>query len=261
MTHTPRLRCIVLGSGSAGNCTAVTDGETTVLIDCGLSARETSRRLGSAGIDAHSVSAVLITHEHSDHVRGLEVFCRRHATSAVVWASHGTRRAAGLDDVVAEVVSLKPGDPVRIGELDVFGFRTSHDAAEPFGYRLSRGDDAVGIATDTGVLTAETAEALAGCSVIALESNHDVEMLERGPYPAFLKRRILSRDGHLSNADAADALEKLASDELRHVFGMHRSRTNNTARLAGAALSARLSFIGLDVPVTVAAQDGACSCD
>lgn len=258
MNRSSALRCIVLGSGSAGNCTAVTDGSTTVLIDCGFSAREVSRRLAATDIDLSTVAAILITHEHGDHVRGIDVFCRRHAPQAVLYASVGTRRAGGLDDLDAHVVSLAAGEPVTIGGLDVVAFSTSHDAAQPFGYRLSHGADAIGVATDTGVLTDEAAEALSGCSVIALESNHDVEMLERGPYPYHLKRRILSHRGHLSNADAADAIERLASDRLRHVIGMHRSRTNNTARLAGVALEARLKAIGIDVPVTVAAQESPC---
>lgn len=262
MNSTPCPRIIALGSGSAGNAYAITDGETTVLVDCGFSAREVSRRLASAHIEADEVSAIFLTHEHGDHVRGVEVFCRRHARAAVVYASCGTRRAGGLDDVVAEVVSLTAGETVRVGTLEVLPFRTSHDAAEPFGYRIARGTRAVGIVTDTGVLTEEAREALVGCEAIGLESNHDLDMLANGPYPAYLKRRIASAHGHLSNRDAADAVERLAHDGLQHVLAVHRSRTNNTARLAGALLKARLERIGLPgVAVTVAAQDSVCESD
>ncbi len=252
LTH-PRM--VILGSGSAGNATAITDGVTTVLVDCGFSAREISRRLAAVGISASSVNAILVTHEHGDHVRGIDVFVRRHAPECVVYASSGTRRAAGLSDAV----TVTCGEPVRIGTLETVAFQTSHDALEPVGYRIERDGYAVGIATDTGVFTPQCAEGLAGCAVIALESNHDLEMLENGPYPYPLKRRIRSTHGHLSNHDAADALEKLVHDGLVHVVGMHRSRTNNTARLAGAALSGRLSHLGLgSVKVTVAGQDECC---
>lgn len=254
MTAPSQLRLIPLGSGSSGNCTVVTDGTTTVLVDCGFSASEVTRRLASVGVDAAGIDALLITHEHSDHIRGVDVFCRRRAPSAVVYGSKGTLTAGPFDDLAARTKVLRAGDPVRVGSLDVIAFCTSHDSAQPFGYRIERDGCAIGIATDTGCFTDEVADGLAGCEVIALESNHDVDMLERGPYPPFLKSRILSRDGHLSNADAARALERLASNRLRRVFGMHRSATNNTARLARSALVSRLAEIGLDVEVTIAPQ-------
>lgn len=258
-SHGPAPRLVVLGSGSAGNSYAITDGVTTVLVDCGFSAREVSRRLSLAHLDAASVEAVFVTHEHGDHLRGLEVFCRRHATGAMVFASDGTRRASGLDMLAADVASVRAGETVVVGTLEVRAFRTSHDAAEPLGYRVACSGHAVGIATDTGVITAEALEALMGCEVVGLESNHDLEMLANGPYPPYLKRRIRSEIGHLSNGDAADAIEQLAHDGLRHVVALHRSHTNNTTRLAGARLRARLDRIGLErVPVTVAAQDAIC---
>lgn len=252
----PRL--VVLGSGSSGNAYAVTDGETTLLVDCGFSAREVSRRLASVGLDAASVAAVLVTHEHGDHLRGLEVFCRRHALSASVYASGGTRRAGGLDELAASVASVCCGEPFRVGTLEVLPFRASHDAAEPLGYRISSGGGAVGVMTDTGVVTGEALEALSGCEVLGIESNHDLEMLERGPYPVYLKRRIRSAHGHLSNDDAADALSRLAHDGLSLVFSLHRSRTNNTTRLAGEQLRARLRGLGLATDVAVASQEDVC---
>jgi phosphoribosyl 1,2-cyclic phosphodiesterase len=248
------LRVVSLGSGSAGNATAVSDGATTVLVDCGFSARETARRLASAGIAASSVSALLVTHEHTDHVRGIDVFARRHAEDCSVYATRGTQTRSVRDVAWGDAYTVLAGEAIRIGTLDVLPFRTSHDAAEPVGYRIASPGSAVGIATDTGVLTDEAAEALAGVDILCLESNHDVRMLETGPYPAFLKRRIRSAEGHLSNSDAADALERLASDRLRTVLALHRSRTNNTAELAVSTLEARARRIGLNVTVVVAAQ-------
>lgn len=253
MTSETHLRLVVLGSGSAGNACAVTDGNTTVLIDCGFSAKETARRLGAAGLAPTDVSAILLTHEHSDHIRGVDVFARRHAHGCAVYGTRGTldgtRLAAGDQRV------LKPGSAMHIGSLAVIAFRTSHDASEPVGYRIESASDAIGVVTDTGVLTDEIAEALAGCSTLALESNHDVTMLEQGPYPAFLKRRIASSQGHLSNEAAADAVERLMSDRLVRLIGMHRSRTNNTSHLAEAALRRRVSRLGAPVEVHVARQD------
>lgn len=249
---------MVLGSGSAGNAYVITDGHTTLLVDCGFSAREVSRRMALAGLDASSVDAVFVTHEHGDHLRGLDVFCRRHARGASVYASAGTRRAGRLDELAADVACVRCGEPVRVGDLEVLPFRVSHDAAEPLGYRVSAGSRSIGLATDTGVLTEEAFEALAGCEVLGIESNHDLEMLESGPYPAYLKRRIRSSQGHLSNDDAALALSRLAHDGLSCVFSLHRSRTNNTARLAGAQLSAGLRRLGLATEVTVASQETIC---
>ncbi|NTW28810.1 MAG: MBL fold metallo-hydrolase [Coriobacteriia bacterium] len=254
MSDTRNLRIVFLGSGSAGNALVATDGETTLLIDCGFSARETCRRMALAGLNPASVDAILLTHEHGDHIRGVEVFARRH--ESVVYATTGTRRAAGLDAFRSEVRSLVPGCEITVGALRVLPFRTSHDAAEPVGFRIeARSGGCFGMATDTGVLTPEAAEALREVDLLGIECNHDLDMLERGPYPYCLKRRIRSETGHLSNPDAADALALLASDRLRRVFALHRSATNNTASLAKRALAARAAGIGLSVPIEVASQD------
>ena len=255
MPTASQLRVVFLGSGSAGNAVAVTDGVTALLIDCGFSARETVRRLKLAGLRAEDVSAILVTHEHSDHIRGVDVFQRRHGMAAVA-CTLGTRRAAGFDGLDGEVLTLVRGEAIRFGTLSVLPFRTSHDAAEPVGFRIETDSGQVlGLATDTGVLTAEAAEALADVDLLGLESNHDLGMLENGPYPSFLKRRIRSEEGHLSNPDACDAIERLASDRLRHVFALHRSNTNNSASIVRRELVARMTAIGLRVPVEVAPQN------
>ena len=255
MPASSQLRAIVLGSGSAGNAVVVTDGATTLLVDCGFSARETARRMALVGLSAEGVSAILVTHEHSDHIRGVEVFQRRHGMASVA-CTVGTRRAAGFDNLCGDVSTLVPGEMTRFSTLTVVPFRTSHDAAEPIGVRIeSESGQRLGLATDTGVLTDEAAEALADVDLLGLESNHDLGMLENGPYPYYLKRRIRSDEGHLSNSAACDALELLAGNRLRRVFALHRSTTNNSASIVKRELAARASAIGLHVSVEVASQD------
>jgi phosphoribosyl 1,2-cyclic phosphodiesterase len=254
MSAPDSLRVVFLGSGSGGNAVAVTDGDTTLLIDCGFSAREVARRMALAGLNAGSVRTILLTHEHGDHLRGVDVFARRHGCA--VHATRGTRMAAGLDHLDADVRTLVPGEPMSVGSLTVLPFKTSHDAAEPVGFRIeTSGGEVFGLATDTGVLTPETLEALAGVDLLGIESNHDLTMLENGPYPSYLKRRIRSAQGHLSNPDAAAALETLLSPRLRHVYALHRSGTNNTPSLAKRTLVARLDVLGSRIPVHVAPQN------
>jgi phosphoribosyl 1,2-cyclic phosphodiesterase len=247
------LRVVVLGSGSGGNAVAVTDGATTLLIDCGFSAREVAKRMTLAGLNPDSVSAILVTHEHSDHVRGIDVFSRRHGCA--LHATRGTRMAAGLDNIHVDVRTLTRGDEFGVGTLRVLPFATSHDAAEPVGFRIeTAAGESFGLATDTGVITDEALEALADLDLLGIESNHDITMLENGPYPSFLKRRIRSAQGHLSNLDAANALESLVTSRLKRILALHRSETNNTASLARRALVARLQRLDARVPVEVAPQ-------
>lgn len=258
-TQQPRatLRATVLGSGSSGNSLAVQWNGETLLLDCGFSAQETERRLSAAGIDPASVRAILVSHEHSDHIRGVRVLAsRRHIP---VYASRGTRIASGLDGNVPEVRSLVPGDSLAIGSVTVTAFRTSHDAAEPLGFRFEGPcGSALGVLTDTGTVTGEAREALSGCDVLAIESNHDPEMLEYGPYPWFLKRRISSAEGHLSNDAAAELIAELASDRLQRVVGTHLSSTNNTSRLATVSLGRALARLGHPATVEAAVQERSC---
>ncbi len=251
------LRVVVLGSGSAGNAIAVHDGTRCLLVDCGFSARETTRRLRDAGIEPESVRGILVTHEHTDHTRGLDVFVRRR--HVVVCATAGTRRAASLDGLATEVRTLEPGESHQVSGFTVVPFETSHDAVQPCGYRITTpSGEVVGIATDTGVLTAQAEEALAACDVLGLESNHDLSMLHSGPYPYFLKQRIASARGHLSNDDAGRALERLASNRLRRVLALHRSQTNNTRELVLAALRGKLADMGFEGELLAADQTRSC---
>lgn len=244
-----------LASGSRGNCTVVYANGRGVMIDCGLSARETLRRIAEAGLADIRIEALLLTHEHTDHICGARVIARR--LGIPVFGTHGTvhhTRLALAD--VPDVIVLRNGDTLALAGLEVMAFRASHDAAEPVGYAFATPAGRIGIATDTGVLTAEASEVLRGCRVLGLEANHDLDMLESGPYPHFLKRRIRSDVGHLSNASAASAIERLASDDLKMLVGLHLSEQNNLPDLARRTLGETASQLGLAAEIRVASQSG-----
>lgn len=234
------MRLIVLASGSSGNCALVESGGRAVLLDAGISARETLRRIAAAGAEDARIEAILLTHEHVDHVRGARVLARR--LGVPVMATAGTlQAAAGALADVPEVIAVTRRDQFQAAGMRISSFATAHDASESCGYVFeSRRGHRVGVATDTGVVTPEIAEALSGCHVLGMESNHDESMLATGPYPPFLKRRIAGDRGHLSNAAAASALEGLGWKGLSHVFALHISEQNNTPERARVALSRTL---------------------
>jgi phosphoribosyl 1,2-cyclic phosphodiesterase len=232
----------------------------TVLIDAGFSARETLRRLEAAGGAPERVHAIVITHEHTDHIAGLRVLAKR--LSITVYATAGTIAAASITSIAEDVRVLAPGEPVSIGAMGLTAFRTSHDAAEPIGLVVSAPDGtSFGLATDTGELTEEALEVLSGCTVLGIETNHDERTLLNGPYPWFLKQRILSARGHLSNDAAAGALRRLAHDGLREIVGVHISRTNNTPAMAAVSLERAVNELDLSTTITVARQDAAHAVD
>jgi phosphoribosyl 1,2-cyclic phosphodiesterase len=249
------LSVTFLGSGSRGNAAVVRCGETRVLLDCGFSARETARRMAAVGEDAERVTALLLTHEHTDHVAGVPVFARRHGVP--VFATDATASSAGLRaERGVDVHTVHVGDGFAVGELRVRAFETSHDAARPVGYVFETADGTrLGIATDLGVITDGVADALTDCDLIGIEANHDEHMLATGPYPEFLKRRIASARGHLSNAAASFALAILAHDRLRAVIALHVSQQNNTPEFATDALRERAEQLGLFCRISAAAQD------
>jgi phosphoribosyl 1,2-cyclic phosphodiesterase len=245
-----------LGSGSSGNCAVIRAGRTAVLLDAGLSVRETARRLAVRGLTLDDVSALLLTHEHSDHVLAAADFARKRGLP--VYASAGTARKAGLPGpLFADVREVAGGDELTIGgDLFVRVTRTPHDGEESVCYVFADGGGRrIGVATDLGHLSRDVMEALRGCEVIGLEANHDVDLLRDGPYPAFLKRRILSDVGHLSNDDAAAGLRSLVTERTRHVAALHVSRHNNTLALAERVFSSALAGTGAAVPLSVARPD------
>lgn len=231
------MRLIVLASGSSGNAALIESGGRALLLDAGISARETMHRIELAGVADVRIEGIVLTHEHSDHVRGARVLARRLRVPIFGTSGTLTTSAQCLTDV-PELVTIGRRDEFSAAGMRVRSFATMHDAAEPCGFTFtSRSGHRIGVATDTGVLPAEVAETLSGCHAIGLESNHDERMLAAGPYPPFLKRRISGDRGHLSNTAAAAALGTLGWKGLSHVFALHISEQNNTPEAAQAALS------------------------
>lgn len=232
-----RLRFCVLGSGSKGNATYVEAGGTRLLIDAGFSGRELEARLAALGVEAAELSAILISHEHSDHLRGAAVLARRYHLP--LYLNGATCRAAGPDLTKKTIINeFATGSAFLCGNIQVHPFAVSHDAAEPVGFLLKAGGRLLGHCTDLGAVSRLVATRLRGCDALVLECNHDPEMLQAGPYPPALKQRVRSRHGHLANHEAAALLADLLHAGLRHVVLSHLSETNNTPELAEAAVKA-----------------------
>jgi phosphoribosyl 1,2-cyclic phosphodiesterase len=227
------VEALVLASGSSGNAVLISSGETSILVDVGVSALQVRCRLEAFGRSPDEIDAILLTHEHSDHVRGLEVFLRRHR-AAPVWTTHGTwSRIDVRSDSGGE---LESGTTVRIGDIRITPVATSHDAAEPVAYVFDDGDRCAALCTDTGIFTKLLEQRLQGCELLLLETNHDKDMLRHGPYPWPLKQRIDSRTGHLSNHQSCEAVDRVGSSVLRAVVGMHLSAENNCPNLVCESL-------------------------
>ena len=239
-----KLAICSLSSGSSGNCYVVLTGNTAVLVDAGISARQIGQRLEALGLGLDRVDAMLITHEHQDHVKGLPVIMKK--TACPVLMAEGTGREMPCE-LPRETMRIAAGEEFLIGDLTVRSFSVSHDAAQPLGFTFSCEDKKLGIVTDTGCITDEIFENMAGCDILVLESNHDVQMLRAGPYPPFLQERILSNRGHLSNAACAAALPALVSAGVSQIFLGHLSDKNNTPSLAFDTACAALSEAGITV--------------
>ncbi|GHU62805.1 MBL fold metallo-hydrolase [Clostridia bacterium] len=253
------LSVCAFSSGSSGNCYLVRTDTAAVLIDAGISATRIFKQLERAETKPEDVKSLFLTHEHIDHVRGVRVLMKR-LPQAKVFASSGTieaveracRRAgegAAFDSDVPHRrrKPILPEEPIQIGDMTVRAFRTLHDAADPYGYSIAAGGKEVAIVTDTGAVTDEILEGVADADVLVLESNHDTQMLREGSYPWLLKQRILSERGHLSNAQAAEALTRLFSlrGHKRVVLLAHLSDENNTPALAERTVITLLARAGL----------------
>jgi len=245
------MKFFTLASSSSGNASLVTDGCTSVLIDCGISCRRIVQGLASVGIPIEDVSAVLITHEHADHIGGLATLCKKYHIP--VYASRGTAEA--LPCAQDCIRPFDAGSDFPLGSLHIFSFHNSHDAADPVGYRIDGEDGSLGILTDTGFITEEAFSALLGVDMLLLEANHDIETLKAGPYPYPLKRRILSDFGHLSNGAAAEFALQTVRSGTSDILLAHLSAENNTPMMAEYAVARTLQSHGCNIRLGVAPKD------
>jgi phosphoribosyl 1,2-cyclic phosphodiesterase len=238
------MEVLVLASGSSGNSALVRSGDTAVLVDIGVSALQMKKRLECFGHAPTDIDAIYLTHEHSDHIGGLEVFLRRHH-SPPVWATHGTW--SGVPVRARSGGEIESGRDYPVGCLRVRPVATSHDAAEPVAYVFDDGMQRVALCTDTGVFTNLLEQRLADCDLLLIETNHDADLLRHGPYPWQLKQRIASRLGHLGNHQTEEALERVKCSRLKGVVGLHLSAENNSTELANESLHRAMNGC---VPVT-----------
>ncbi len=242
------MRFCCLGSGSEGNGLVVESGRTRILADCGFGLNEAVQRLVRHGIEPESLSAIVVTHEHADHIGGVHKFAARF--DIPVWLTYGTFfMVEGRFDAVRNVHPFDGHDPFVIGDIAVTPIPVPHDAREPVQYVFGDGARRVGLLTDIGMSTPHVVECLSGLDGLVIECNHDPFMLANGDYPFSLKQRISGRYGHLANEAAADLLRAIDSSRLQHLFAAHLSRQNNKPELVRAAVSAALnceeSWIGI----------------
>lgn len=240
------MRFASLGSGSRGNANLVTHGKTTLMIDCGFSAREAEKRLKGLDIEAESLSAILITHEHADHMAGVRVMARKYKLP--VYATPGT--AGCLPDDIRDMIrEFNCHERFTIGDIEVEPFPVPHDAREPSQFVFGNGHHRLGLLTDVGTITPLIEDMLTGCDALMLETNHDMTMLEQGEYPEHLKRRVGGRLGHLNNVQSATLLEKIDTSKLQHIMAMHISEKNNcptiVVPLLAQALGCEQDWIGV----------------
>jgi phosphoribosyl 1,2-cyclic phosphodiesterase len=214
-----------LASGSKGNCLYLETGETRVLIDAGLSLRETLVRMETSGIDPAGVHAVLVSHEHIDHIRSAGAYSRKFKVPVI--ASHLVCKKAEKYLKKSRVIEFEAGRALGFRDCVIDPFPITHDACDPVGFILESREGRCGSATDLGIVTRLVTDKLAGCRALNLESNHDVEMLMNGPYPWDLKQRIKSRHGHLSNEESLELLHDLAHAGLEALVMAHLSEVNN----------------------------------
>jgi phosphoribosyl 1,2-cyclic phosphodiesterase len=242
------LRFASLGSGSEGNALIVEAGDTRLMLDCGFSLAETELRLGCLGLSPSDISAIIVTHEHGDHIRGVGKFARKHQVP--VWLTYGTFASQANEFLPSDLVrEIDSHAPFAIGDIEVFPYPVPHDAREPAQFVFGNGARRLGVLTDVGSTTPHIESMLSGLDGLMLEANHDAALLQNSIYPQSLKERIGGRFGHLSNAASADLLSKLDCSSLQHCVAAHLSRQNNSPdharRAFAAALGCAPDWIGI----------------
>ncbi len=234
-----------IASGSSGNCIFIGSEHTSVLIDAGISGKKVTEGLKAIDRKPEELDAIFVTHEHSDHIKGLGVLARKYKIP--VYSSCGTKDAMFCQCMLGKVDeslfhTVTADEHLQIGDIDILPFKVSHDAAEPVAYRFTHQDRSVAVATDLGFYDDYIIDHLRNLDAVLLESNHDINMLQVGSYPYYLKQRILGRRGHLSNENAGRLLGEILHDKMKAVFLGHLSRENNYEALALATVCAEITM-------------------
>lgn len=239
------MKMCSIASGSSGNCIYIGTDATHLLVDVGISCKKTVEGLNQLGLTGKDIDGILITHEHSDHIGGLGVLCRKfgipiYATEGTITAIKGVSNLGEIDDSLFRAV--RADEKFILKDITVNPMKISHDAAQPVAYRFQYGNKRMAVATDLGTYDEYTVESLRGMDALLLEANHDINMLQVGPYPYALKQRILGNKGHLSNELSGRLLSRLLHDNLKTVFLGHLSKENNMAELAYETVRLEISM-------------------
>lgn len=239
------MRLCSIASGSSGNCIYVGSETTHLLVDVGISGKKTESGLNSLGITPKDLDGIFITHEHADHIAGLGVLARKYGIP--IYGTGGTiqaiKNAASVGMIDNELfVEVKADKKLTVKDITINPMKISHDAAEPVAYRLGYGTKKVAVCTDLGVFNDYTVECLRGMDALLIEANHDVNMLQVGPYPYYLKQRILGERGHLSNENSGRLLSRILHDKLNNIILGHLSKDNNLPELAYETVRMEITF-------------------
>ena len=236
------MRIVTFASGSTGNCSLISDGRTNILIDAGISMRRTVAALKELGLTPQDLCGVLITHEHSDHISGLSMLVKHYGLSIFAPEPLCEVLRCVKPELDEQLNYIPENEFFDMQGIAVKAFRTPHDSQYSAGYRFE-GSSVIAYATDTGSITQELVSGLEGAELALIEANHDIEMLRNGPYPYFLKRRILSERGHLSNVDCGKLALHLAKTGTKDIIIGHLSRENNTPEIALRTVKEALSGV------------------
>lgn len=239
------MKLLSIASGSSGNCIFVGNDHTCILIDAGISKKRIEEGLNTIGLTLRDMDAVLVTHEHSDHINGLGVLSR--ACYAPIYCTTGTKAGIFYSSSLGKLdeeqfLDIKAGEDFTVNDITVSPMRISHDANDPVAFTFHDGNKHIGVATDMGCVTDENEEKLRGMDAILLEANHDLNMLQVGPYPYYLKQRIMGDKGHLSNETAGRFLSRLVHDDLKYILLGHLSHENNYPQLAYEAVRLEITM-------------------
>lgn len=257
------IRMMSIASGSSGNCIYIGSENTHILVDAGTTKKRIENGLKALGLTGADLSGILVTHEHSDHISGLGVMHRKYPVP--IYATKGTLSQISscktLGYISREMFhEVSTDQSFMAGDLEILPFQVSHDAAQPAGYRINCKDRSAAVVTDLGQYSSYLVERLQGLDIILIESNHDVHMLQAGPYPYSLKRRIMGERGHLSNESCGRLLGEILHDQLKHILLGHLSKENNMEELAYETVRLEISmgenpYQASDFPLTIAGRD------